>query len=165
MKTLFVMRHAKSSWDNADLSDFERPLNERGLRTAPLMGKFMREQDLIPDLIIASTAKRAVQTAESVKKSAEFLCETRFEKRIYEAGISTLLYLLAEIDDKFSKVLIVGHNPSFENLVGILSGQFAAMPTATLAEISLDIKNWREISTNCGTLKKFIRPKEISDYK
>jgi phosphohistidine phosphatase len=87
MKILFLLRHAKSSWDDARLSDFERPLNERGLRVAPQMGKFMSERGFAPDLILSSPAARARETARLVKESANFQSEIRFEPKIYEATV------------------------------------------------------------------------------
>lgn len=156
------MRHAKSSWDDASLSDFERPLNERGLKTAPFMGKEMNARNIIPDLIISSPAERAKHTAELVKEAGEFSARIRFEERIYEASSSTLLDILSGVEDRFENVLIVGHNPGFENLVRILTGKSEEMPTAALAKISLSIKSWAEISPQSGKLEIFLRPKEIA---
>ena len=161
MKTLYVLRHAKSSWDDCSLSDFERPLNERGIKTAPLMGKEMKKNDFVPEIIICSTAKRAEQTAKLVKDSAEFDAEIMFEEAIYEASVTTLLHIVSEIDNEFDSALIVGHNPGFENLVRVLTGKVEAMPTAGLAVINLEIESWNEINTESGNLREFIRPKEI----
>jgi phosphohistidine phosphatase len=161
MKTLYVLRHAKSSWDNNSLSDFDRPLNERGFETAPMMGEMMRENDFVPEIIVCSTAKRAEQTARLVKESAEFEAEIKFEKAIYEASPQTLLRIVSEIGDEFDSALIVGHNPGFENLVRVLTGKSETMPTAALAVIDLKIESWSEINADSGNLRKFIRPKEI----
>lgn len=160
MKTLFILRHAKSSWDFPDLSDFERPLNKRGKKAAPFMGKLMQEKNLVPDLIISSPAERAKQTAKLVRESAEFDVETRFDERIYEASSHSLMYLVSEIDDEADSVMIVGHNPGFENLAGVLSGERYRMPTAALAVIDLEIKNWSDIAANCGNLREFLMAKE-----
>lgn len=164
MKTLFIMRHAKSSWDDESLSDFERPLNQRGLKTAPFMGKLMRTRNFIPDLIVSSPAERAKQTAQLVKVSGKFSAKIRFEDKIYEANTSALLDILSEIEGKFEKVLIVGHNPSFESLVRILTGESEQMPTAALAKISLGIDSWAEIFPKSGKLEIFLRPKEIAKF-
>src|SRR4051794_3906076 len=91
MKTLFLLRHAKSSWDDASLSDFERPLNDRGRRTAPFMGEFMRKSGLEPPTMISSPASRAKHTAELARKAAGFKCELKFDERIYEATPGTLI--------------------------------------------------------------------------
>lgn len=160
MKTLFVLRHAKSSWDSPELSDFERPLNERGEEAAPFMGELMKEKNLAPDLIVSSPAERAKQTATLVKNSAEFDAEIRFNERIYEASPLTLIHIISEFDDKFDSAMIVGHNPGLESLVRILSGERHRMPTAALALIELDIENWSEIAANSGNLREFFIPKE-----
>mgnify|MGYP000456888361 CR=1 FL=1 len=160
MKTLFILRHAKSSWENADWSDFERPLNERGRRAAPFMGALMREKNFAPALILSSPARRAEETAALVKAHGEFSAPIRRDERIYEASPHALLYLLAETDDEPASLLIVGHNPGLEGLIKILTGKLEAMPTAALAVIDLDIEDWHEISANCGVLKSLTRPKE-----
>ena len=161
MKTLYVLRHAKSSWDNNSLSDFERPLNERGFETAPIMGEMMRENDFVPEIIVCSTAKRAEQTAQLVKESAEFEAKIKFEDAIYEASSQTLLRIVSEISDEFNSALIVGHNPGFENLVRVLTGKSETMPTAALAVIDLEIENWSETNADIGNLREFIRPKDL----
>jgi phosphohistidine phosphatase SixA len=97
MKTLFIMRHAKSSWDDPDLSDFERPLNNRGLKTVPFMGEVMTKNDFTPEIIVSSPAMRARQTAELVKNSAAFDAEIRFDERIYEASPLRLLEVVSDI--------------------------------------------------------------------
>ena len=160
MKTLFLMRHAKSSWNNTNLSDFERPLNERGLRAAPHIGKIMFERQLQPELIVSSPADRAKQTAQLIKETVPTAGEIQFDKRIYEASVPTLLQILSETDEQFESVMLVGHNPGFENLLMILTGELHPMPTAALAVIDLSINNWREINADCGTLRILIRPKD-----
>lgn len=160
MKTLFVMRHAKSSWDAPELADFERPLNSRGEKTAPFMGELLKRKNLAPQIIVSSPAERAKQTAELVRQAAELAADLRFEKRIYEAGTQSLMYILADFEDEFDAAMIVGHNPGFENLVGILCGEYRRMPTAALAVLDLDIEKWSEISAECGRLREFFVPKE-----
>ncbi|HEX8368627.1 MAG TPA: histidine phosphatase family protein [Pyrinomonadaceae bacterium] len=160
MKTLFILRHAKSSWDNPDLADFERPLNERGLQAAPFVGKLMRERRLRVDLILSSPARRAGQTATLVKEAAELAAELRYDERIYEASPTSLLYLLAETEDEFDSVLLVGHNPGLEGLIKILSGGILSMPTAALAEIELNVDFWSKIAAESGRLNFVVRPKD-----
>ncbi len=160
MKTLFILRHAKSSWDFSDLSYFERPINSRGKKAAPFMGELMKEKNYVPDLIVSSPAERAKQTAMLVKESAECDAEIQFNERIYEASPQSLVYIVSELEEKINSAMIVGHNPGFENLVGLLSGENKRMPTAALAVIEFDIENWSEISANCGELKEFLIPKE-----
>lgn len=161
MKTLYILRHAKSDWSNGALPDFERPLNERGRNAAPLMGNLMKERTFNPQTIISSPAVRAVQTAELVKSAAQFAAEINFDSRIYEADLPTLLEIVSKIDDANESALIVGHNPGFENLVRILTNEIQTMPTAALAVVDLNIENWNQIFSATGTLREIIRPKEI----
>ncbi len=161
MKALFVLRHAKSSWENTDLSDFARPLNERGLKAAPLMGKFIYKNQLQPELILSSLAERAKQTALLVKKNAQIGGEIRYDERIYEATPKRLLEVLAEQSDKIESVMLVGHNPGLEGLLKILTDEVQPMPTAALAVIDLKIGKWSEINSSTGNLRMLIRPKEI----
>lgn len=154
------MRHAKSSWDDASLSDFERPLNKRGLKTAPFMGEMMAKNDFTPEIIVSSPAERAKQTAELVKESAGFEAEICFDERIYEASPMRILEVVSDISDEYDSAMIVGHNPGFENIVRVLTGKLESMPTAALAVVDLDINSWKEINAETGKLRKFIRPKE-----
>ena len=169
MKTLYVLRHAKSSWNDESLSDFERPLNERGKKAAPFMGEFMKKNDFAPDLIISSPAERAKQTAELVKKAANFAAEIRFNEKIYEASPLRLLEVVSEADANAKTLMLVGHNPGFEGLVRVLAGENARMPTAALAVLDLEINDWSEIYDECialeeievcGKLRTLILPKE-----
>lgn len=160
MKTLFVLRHAKSSWDNPDWSDFERPLNSRGLDAARFIGELIYERGLQPQITVSSPAKRAKQTAVLVKEIAEISKPVKFDERIYEASPLTLFNLIREFDEKHESVLIVGHNPGFENLVRILTGKAVSMPTAALAKINLAIEKWSELETDSNELEFLIRPKE-----
>ena len=160
MKTLFVLRHAKSNWDNSDLSDFERPLNSRGLDAARFIGGLIYERNLEPQIIISSPAKRAKQTAVLVKELAEISKPIIFDERIYEASPQTLFNLIRKFDEKYESVLLVGHNPGFENLVRMLTSETALMPTAALAKINLDIESWHELDAVSNELEFLIRPKE-----
>lgn len=161
MKTLYLLRHAKSSWDNSNLDDFDRPLNDRGLKTAPLMGKTMREKGLLPELIVSSPAKRARQTAELIKDSAQIEGKIEFDERIYAASTSELLLVASELNDENKSAILVGHNPGFENLVRVLTGEFETMPTAALAVLELKIEKWNEIAPGCCNLAEVLRPKEL----
>ncbi len=158
----YVLRHSKSSWEN-NQTDFERPLNRRGLETAPRVGKLMRAQKIIPDLIISSPAARAKMTAEIVKKAANFQAKIHFEKRIYEARIENLFEVVSRAPADIGNLLLVGHNPGLEILIESLTGEFQTMPTAALAIIELKIEEWREISPACGKLCNLFIPKEIAD--
>ena len=160
MKTLLIMRHAKSSWDDAAMSDFERPLNERGLKTAPLMGEYIRENQPQSDSIVSSPAERAKQTAHIVKKSAQIESEIIFNEKIYEASVGRLLEVIGEQPETVKSILLVGHNPGLEGLVKLTTGETHAMPTAALAIVDLPIDKWSDITASTGDLRDLIRPKE-----
>jgi phosphohistidine phosphatase len=162
MKTLFLLRHAKSSWKDVSLPDFERPLNERGLKAAPLIGKFMRRRKFRPDLILCSPAERARQTIALVSAAASFTAELRYDERIYEASDTRLLSLISQLDASVGKVLLVGHNPGLEELVQALTGEVRRMPTAALAHIRLGIERWADTSERSGELLQLITPKELA---
>ncbi len=164
MKRLFVLRHAKSSWDHPELSDFQRPLSERGKKAAPFMGELMLGKEFEPEIILSSPAERAKKTAELVKEYALIQAKIVFDESIYGAGTNSLVHILAETDKDFRSVMIVGHNPGFEGLVQVLSGKYERMPTAALAVIDLDIGNWDEIESGCGKLIEILRPKEQGDF-
>lgn len=161
MKTLFILRHAKSSWDNAALSDFERPLNERGLKAAPLMGEVMKKNRFQPEIVLSSPARRAEQTATLIKQSAEIGSAIRFDERIYEASPARLLEVISEQSEKLESILIVGHNPGLEGLLKFFIGELQPMPTAALAVVDLETDKWSEVSSSKGNLRTLIRPKEV----
>jgi phosphohistidine phosphatase len=161
MKRLYILRHAKSSWDDARLADYERPLNERGLETAPFMGRLMKERGLIPDAVLSSPADRARTTAKLACEAAGIKQSILFDERIYEASPQTLVKVLSEIDGVVNAAMIVGHNPGMEGLIRFLTGEVAAMPTAALAVVDLMIENWDEIGHLSGKLVEVLRPKEI----
>lgn len=160
MKILYILRHAKSSWDDASLPDFDRPLNGRGLNAAPFIGEIIARKGLFPDLIISSPAKRAMQTAALVKESSGSNAPIQYEERIYEASPQTLKAVISQVAESIGSVLLVGHNPGMEGLISHLTGNLEPMPTAALAAISMDIAAWNKIDANCGKLKFVIRPNE-----
>jgi phosphohistidine phosphatase len=160
MKTLFILRHAKSSWDNPDLADFDRPLNNRGLNAARFIGELIYRRNLQPQIIVSSPAKRAKQTAVLVKEVAEIPRPIQYDERIYEASPLSLFNLIREFDDKWKSVLLVGHNPGIENLLRMTTGETHSMPTAALSKINLIIESWSELEANSNELEFLIRPKE-----
>jgi phosphohistidine phosphatase len=166
MKTLLILRHAKSSWKDPDVPDHDRPLNKRGKHDAPRMGKLLKDEDLIPDLIISSTAARAKKTAELVAKACKYKGEEiSLNQSLYGAEPADYLKVLQELSDKHKTVLVVGHSPSVEETVDVLTGSVdVIMPTCALAHISLPIQNWAELNEQKikGKLLKVWRPKELS---
>jgi phosphohistidine phosphatase len=160
MKTLYILRHAKSSWTDPTLADFDRPLNERGLRTAPFMGQLMKEHGVSPDVVISSPAVRAAETASAVIKAGDFDRAARLDHRIYEASPHTLAQVVSEIDENCDSAMIVGHNPGMEGLIRYLTGRLESMPTAALAVVDLDIPRWSSVADGCGEVRRVYRPKE-----
>ncbi len=161
MKTIYLLRHAKSSWENTDLADFDRPLNRRGLENAPVIGGKIYENKFRIDSIISSPAKRAKQTAILVKEAAQNESAIDFDERIYEASPQRLLKVASETGDDKMSLLLVGHNPGLEGFIKLLTGETKEMPTAALAVIYLKIGRWAEIKANCGELQLLITPKSF----
>lgn len=160
MKRIYFLRHAKSSWDNASLADFDRPLNDRGRQAAPFMGELMASRGMRPSLIVSSPAKRAAQTAEMAREASGFDVPISYDDRIYEASPSTLLKVISQLPADVDSVLVVGHNPGMEGIVRYLTGESERMPTAALAAIKLAAESWAAVGENVGTLEFVIRPKE-----
>lgn len=161
MKTLLILRHAKSGWDNPDLSDFDRPLNSRGLEAAPLMGTVIYDNNLQPQMILSSPAKRAKQTAILVKETAEIKEDITFVEDIYEASPLKLLKIVSELSDKNDTVLMIGHNPGLEGFVKMLTGDSYTLPTAALVQIDLNIENWHAITAHRGRVAMYVCPKDL----
>ena len=162
MTTLLILRHAKSSWDDPSLSDHERPLNERGKRDAGRIGRLLAEQGLVPDRIISSTARRARKTAAKVAKACGFSGDLVLEDRLYEAYPERIIEVLRETGDECPTVLVVAHNPGLQELVRHLAGRWETMPTATLAQVSLNIDRWLDLAVPPGgQLVRIWRPTEL----
>lgn len=162
MKTLLILRHAKSSWKFPDLTDHDRPLNSRGKRDAPLIGKKLAKEGLVPDVIIASSAIRAHATAKKVAKASGYRGEIAVESSLYGEGPTTYLNILRNQLDQYDKVLLVGHNPDVEQLLHILTGTEVIMPTCALAHLRLILERWVDLNNNTkGKLIKIWRPKEL----
>ena len=162
MKTLLLLRHAKSSWKQPELADHDRPLNKRGKRTAPLMGALLQDEDLIPDLIFCSSAVRAHTTALLVAKACNYRGKIKQTGAFYLAGPEDYVEVLRQVADKHARVLVVGHNPGLEALIEALTGEAMVMPTAALAYIELSLKRWRDLdmNTECKLLNVW-RPKKL----
>ncbi|MBV8859979.1 MAG: histidine phosphatase family protein [Acidobacteria bacterium] len=161
MKTLYLLRHAKSSWKEPGLQDFDRPLNGRGRESVPLVGRFIRKKKLRVDLMISSPAARARQTAALVKESAGLTAELLFDERIYEADAVTLLEVVTQAAESADSLMLVGHNPGMEELLTLLTGEGRAMPTAALACVALEVEKWGK--ARAGRLEWLVRPKELAE--
>lgn len=162
MKTLLILRHAKSSWSNSYVSDHERSLNKRGQRDAPRMGRLLKAEELVPDLIISSTAKRALATAEAVATAGDYEQEIRFTRHFYHADPETYFAVLKEVSDRYERVMVVGHNPGMQELVAWLTGVDTRFTTANIAHVQLPIQSWTELNDAVeGELINIWRPKEL----
>ena len=159
MKTLLVLRHAKSSWDDPSLDDHERPLNERGRRDASLMGELVREYGLIPDIVISSDAVRAQLTTETVAEATRYKGKILLDHRLYIASPDEILSLLRTVREDAGTIMIVGHNPGLEELLEHLTGESQDLPTATLAQVALPIDHWHDLTLSTqGKLLGHWRP-------
>ena len=164
MKTLLVLRHAKSSWKHRDTSDHDRPLNKRGKRDAPRMGRVVAAQGLRPDVIVSSTAKRARWTADEVARHSGYEGAVQLERRLYLASPDEIVDVVRAVAGAARRVLVVGHNPGLEDLVARLAGRPETLPTAALAEIHLSIRAWKDLdTTSAGILAGVWRPRELPD--
>jgi phosphohistidine phosphatase len=174
MKTLFLLRHAKSDWSDGALSDHARPLNARGRTTAPLIAAYMKKKAYAPALVLCSTATRTVQTLDLIKPVLPDATIVRYEDPLYLAEPEKLLERIRWVESQFPSVMLIGHNPGMELLAAGLSapGKTAAekgrrdvmrekYPTAALAVLKFAVKDWREVARGEGALADFIRPKDL----
>ena len=161
MKTLVLLRHGKSSWDNPALEDFDRPLNERGVGDSKLIGKYARKNGLQTDLVVTSPAVRAKSTAELFISAAGLKNALVSDERIYEASARRLLQVISGLDDDHETVLLVGHNPGFADLCEQLTGDPRKVPTASMTCIALNIDKWSAPKGGKGKLKWRMTPKKL----
>ena len=161
MKTLLLLRHAKSSWDDPTLRDFDRPLSARGKRDAPRIGKALEERGPLPDVILSSPAARAKETIEAVIQSAHITISPRFDESIYGASSSELIGVIRRLPAESSCALLVGHNPGFEDTVSRLTGATERMPTAALACIEFQTEDWQDVEDGQGKLLWLLTPKQL----
>ena len=161
MKTLLLLRHAKSSWDQPELNDHDRPLNKRGKKEAPKVGRYLKANRLVPDLILSSTARRAHDTATAVAKESGFNKSIELHPDLYMSEPACYLDILQSLPDGVNRVLVVGHNPDLDSLLTLLTDVTQHMSTAALAQIDLPISSWTELNeaTN-GRLQNLWAPHE-----
>lgn len=168
MKTLTLLRHAKSGWDAPVARDFDRRLNARGRKAARAMGREMKRLGLGFDLILASPAARIAETLTELAQGYGGAVATDFDEHIYLASVETLLEIVRAADDAHERLLIVGHNPGMEQLALLLAGGgalrdriAAKYPTGALAELRFDGPGWRDVTAGAGRLERFIRPRDL----
>ena len=162
MKTLYLARHAKSSWKFPGLDDFERPLNKRGRKNAPFMGKILKKLKVAPNLIISSPANRAAMTARIIAHKIKYpLDEIRYSEAIYEFSANAVIQVIKQIDNTVDQVMLVGHNPALTDLANYFSGEpISNIPTCGIFCVDLDISSWAKIIEHCGKLIFFEFPKK-----
>lgn len=167
MKTLYINRHAKSSWKFENLNDFDRPLNSRGKMAADFMAKKLKEKGSTFDLIISSPANRALSTAEYF--SDEFNYDhSHIEEAhsMYHADHGTLLTIIDNLPDKFNSVMLFGHNPGFTNLANILTGDtLGNIPTCGIVKINFEVDKWIEVIPGIGSMEFFDYPKRYKEMQ
>ena len=146
MKTLFLVRHAKSSCGDPSLSDRDRPLDERGKRDAPTMGTRLATRDVKPDLLVSSPALRALTTAQLIAEEVGYNPkDIVVDDRLYASSPDGLLAVIRALDKRLDRVMLVGHNPEFCELTHRLSSEIIEMPTSAVAEFSFDTKAWSDV--------------------
>jgi phosphohistidine phosphatase len=169
MKTLYLLRHFKSSWKDKDLEDFDRPLGKRGRRAAELMAGYVARNGIVPTQILCSPSRRTRETLDRMLDSFGGAVPTRFEKGVYLADAPVLLRRLRRLGDTAS-VMIIGHNPGLETLAKSLAGSgdeaartrlASKFPTGALAVLSAEIQNWRDLEAGCARLDAFVCPRDL----
>lgn len=163
MKTLFLIRHAKSSWDNPSLKDFDRPLNKRGFRDAPFMARMLAKKMSAPDKLVSSPAKRAFTTATYFAEAFGIHGDDIHQDvAIYEAYTTELLYIINRLDPSWDTVCLFGHNPGFTNLANQFTDEVIPnIPTCGIVQISGAIKDWQDFRPDKVALRAFYYPKQF----
>lgn len=170
MKTLILMRHAKSAWDAGEVADHDRPLSGRGRSDAPRMGVWLAAQKIKPDMILCSTATRVAETLKLLRPTLPDAIDIKEREALYMALPREILAVVSKIKDKVETLMLVGHNPGMGSLAHWLAGQGDKQaiermrdkfPTAGIAVIDFDIASWRELDGEQGTLRQFMTPKDL----
>lgn len=161
MKYLTIIRHAKSSWENPDLVDFDRPLNERGKSAIKIIGSFLKEKNIETDLVISSPAKRARQTAICIGKFLHYKSsEIHFEPEIYFGNAASILSIIKKTDNKYNDIFIFGHEPILSSLIEFLTeNDIEKFPTCAVYRIVLDIECWKNITSSKAKCEFYVNPK------
>jgi len=160
MKEILIMRHAKSDWSTMDLKDFDRPLNKRGRKAAVRMAQELANRNMLPDTIIASPAARAKETTELMLTNKAFQLDVEWEKEFYMARNSVIINKLHNLPETVKRPLLVGHNPTWEDVVALLAKNtdWVTMPTATIVLLKFDGK-WTDLKPKSAKLEWLIKPK------
>lgn len=163
-KQLLVIRHAKSDWGNASLSDFDRPLNKRGKSNAPEMVERLVKQKIVPQLIVSSPALRALTTAKFFADTWQIPFKSiELEPNIYEASVKTLLSVINNLDNRHDRIALFGHNPGLTDLVNYFDGHIDNMPTCSVVYLEFPFDDWKMVSADTGKVLLFDYPKSGED--
>jgi phosphohistidine phosphatase len=171
MKRLYLLRHAKSDRSDPDLVDSKRPLNRRGRRAAPAIGRLMRKEKLIPDVTLCSTARRTLETWEALAPALKTEVPLKTSRRLYLAGPGQILRQIRELPEAADSALVIGHNPGLQSLaLDLVGGGDAAgrtrlaakLPTAGLVVLDFPVDQWSEIGAGAGTLERFVAPRDLA---
>lgn len=171
MPSLCLLRHAKSDWSDPTLADFDRPLNRRGRKAAPLLGRYLRKQGLLPDLVLCSAAQRARETWERVAAQLKDEVPVKVLRSLYLAPPSRILGILQRQTPEVERLLVIGHNPGMENLAIQLAGggdpkararMLEKFPTAALAVLDFDGRGWEGLSPGGARLARFVLPRDLA---
>ncbi|MHC5023023.1 MAG: SixA phosphatase family protein [Planctomycetota bacterium] len=164
MKSLLLLRHAKSSWKEPGLTDHDRPLNKRGRRDAPRMGRLLLDEHLVPDCIISSTARRARLTAEAVAEVCDCEDALQLDADLYHGAPESMLEVIRGLPPSCGRALLVGHNPGLEELLERLAGTVETLPTAALVHLELPVDEWSQAGgAEVASTVAIWRPRELSD--
>jgi phosphohistidine phosphatase len=167
VKTLYIVRHAKSSWSDPLVDDFDRPLNERGKRDAPTMGKRLKERGIFPSLMLTSPAKRARSTARRIAEQLKYKkADIREDRKLYHAEEDVILDVICKLKDKHNVIMLFGHNPGLTNFVNSLQDKefdIDNIPTCGVVAFQLKIESWRDLSWGKGTMVFFDYPKRLEE--
>jgi phosphohistidine phosphatase len=161
LKTLYLIRHAKSSWKDTSLDDFDRPLNKRGQHNAPFMAQLLQQLHVVPDLILSSPAVRAKTTAQTFAHILKYTKEIEFHKALYLTSVNTFLSILRAIGNEHQTVLIFGHNPELTLLANTIGNcTIENIPTCGVVQLKLKVNSWNALSKNNANLVTFEFPKK-----
>jgi phosphohistidine phosphatase len=161
MRRIYLLRHAKSSWDEPGIPDHDRPLAPRGKRAAKAMAKHLREHDVRPDVVLCSTAKRARKTLKRIEPVLG-KPDVHYERELYAASAATLLARLRDIPKSVDSVMVIGHNPGLEDLVLVLTEQPTTFPTGALATLAFTGREWAALERGMAELVDVVRPRELA---
>ncbi len=171
MKTLLILRHAKSSWADPGLDDFDRPLNSRGQKAAPVMGKYLKKEGLVPGLVLCSAARRTRETWDLVSRAFEPEPPVKFLRSLYLASAARMLQAARGAPDEVERLLIIGHNPGTERFAAQLAGPDSLgpaledlttkFPTTALAVVTSDVETWRDLAFGQARLIAFVKPRDL----